>query len=175
MLVAHLQPDQQAGAAYVDNKVRAPFGDYPPEPGQYCLAERGRPFDQSLPRDRLDRGAGGGHGDRRRGERGGVHDRVAAERRVRGVRGDHRRDRYHPAAEALARQQDVGDHLFPVGTPPRTQAAEPGLDLVQYEQRPVRPAQPFDLGQVAGRRDDHAGFPLYRLDDHAALAPGQHR
>ena len=46
----------------------------------------------------------------------------------------------------------------------RAGAAEPGLDLVGDHQHVVLDAQPAHVVQVAGRRHDHAGFALHRLD-----------
>jgi hypothetical protein len=56
---------------------------------------------------------------------------------------------------------------------PLTGAAEPGLDLVGDEQRPVGPASFRDRRQEARRRNDEPTLALDRLDDHAPtlLAP----
>ena len=43
---------------------------------------------------------------------------VAAGRRVGGRRGDHCRDRNHPSAEPLSREQDVGNDAVCVDSPP---------------------------------------------------------
>ena len=57
----------------------------------------------------------------------------------------------------------------------RAGAAEPGLDLVGDHQHVVLDAQPAHVVQVAGRRHDHAGLALHRLDQdgHGRLVDGR--
>jgi len=82
------------------------------------------------------------------------------------VVGEHARDRIEAAREGLA-----DDHR--VRTDPRvlvgeqlSGAPEPGLDLVDHQQRPVPRGDLAQPRQVVGRRDDDAALALDRLDQH---------
>ena len=78
--------------------------------------------------------------------------------------GHHRRDRDDPAAERLAQHVDVGDDALELAGERRAGAAQAGLDLVGDEQHVGRGAQLADPREVAGRRHDHAGLALDRLE-----------
>ena len=85
--------------------------------------------------------------------------------------GDRRGHRHHAAAETLAGEQDVRHARPRSPRPTSAQPAEAGLDLVDDEQNaPCSAAERATRAQVAGRRDDHPGLALHRLDDHARRA-----
>ena len=70
-----------------------------------------------------------------------------------------------PAGQALADAHDVGLDAVVLGRPHRAGAADAGLHLVEHEQDAVLVAQPPQVGEPAGGRDDVAALALDRLDE----------
>ncbi len=62
-------------------------------------------------------------------------------------------DRYQASAERLGKRENVGSHAFLLAGEQSPGPAEPGLDLIDNEQRAVPVAQVPGSGQIAGRRD----------------------
>jgi hypothetical protein len=130
-------------------------------------AEQPRPelcaaLDELLFLDHLEHGVGRRAGDRVADVGAAVvsrlhrlGDRLAAEER---------RDR-EAAAEALAEGQDVGHHGLVLEREHLARASDPGLDLVENQQRAVRVTQLAQPAQVAVGRNVHAAFSLDGLDD----------
>ena len=75
-------------------------------------------------------------------------------------------DRHDAAAEGLAEQVHVGDHVLVLAGERVAGAAQAGLDLVGDHQDAVRGAELPEPGQVARRRHDHPGLALDRLEQH---------
>ena len=72
-------------------------------------------------------------------------------------------------AERLRHRDDVGADVAAVLEPePAAGAPEPGLHLVDDEQRLALVAEPADRLEVAGRRGLHAAFALDRLEQDRA-------
>ena len=104
-----------------------------------------------------------------------ARQRVAAERRAvlarlqhaeHLVRAGDRGHRHDAAAERLAEDVHVGHDALVLDGEVGAGAAEARLDLVGDEQHAPGGGHLADAGQVAGRRHDHAGLALDRLDQH---------
>ena len=71
-----------------------------------------------------------------------------------------------PAAQRLARDEQVGLRVVVLDRPHRPGAADAGLDLVVDPQDPVAVAQLAQLGREVGRHRDEAALALDGLEDH---------
>ena len=67
-------------------------------------------------------------------------------------------DRHQAATECLGKCEDVWSHALRLAGEQPPGPAEPGLDLVDDQQRAVPVAQVPSSGQIAGRRDTDAQF-----------------
>ena len=162
---AELDPDHQPAAAHLLDHLVA-------------LLELGEPVEQhgADPRGVLDQPVALDDPQRRQARR--HRQPVAAERRLVHVGAlershrplvdlparDHRGDRHVAAAERLADEHEVRLEPPVLEREPLAGASEPGLDLVDDEQRAVAPAQRLRALQIARRRKRHHPA-LNRLDD----------
>src|SRR5215208_5014738 len=70
----------------------------------------------------------GGHGDRHRGKRRGMEERITVESREQFVGGDRCRCRHHASAQCFTGQEYVGSDALTIHTPPGTEPAQTRLD-----------------------------------------------
>src|SRR5690606_9411479 len=121
-------------------------------------------LDQSLLANDVDRGAPGGERrvalDGRRVQVGVLDERspgtlIAHE----GGQG------HHTPAQGLGEGHDVGRDTVVIAAEHLPRASEPGLYLVDDQQRPHFVANRPQVGEVTVRWDDDPRFALYRLDD----------
>ena len=112
-------------------------------------------------------GAHGRRGQRTAGERRRMQHRIVVQRSEHLVGGQHGTDRDHPAGQDLAGQQDVRHDVLDVGRPPGADPAEPGLDLVEDQQRAGSGAQFPNRSEIPGGRDVHAALAQDRFQQHA--------
>ena len=112
--------------------------------------------------------------------RGGAGDRVAAERAAQPARPDgvhqlgppgHRGER-EPAAQRLARDEQVGRDAVVLDRPHRPGAPDAGLDLVVDVEDPVRGAQLLQPPREVERHRDEAALALHRLEHDAGHGRG---
>ena len=163
-LLGQVEPDQQAGAAHLGDAVvlRQAVAQVLAEcrdvrragrPSRSCRARRARPRRRPGCRRRWCRGC-------RAASRSAAAP-VAMQAPI-----------GKPACEPLRDGDDVGGLVQRVGDGgvlvgvPRAGAADPGLDLVEPQQRAVLAGDLAGLGQVVQRRCEHAGLTLQRLEDH---------
>ncbi|EGE56146.1 hypothetical protein RHECNPAF_7500118 [Rhizobium etli CNPAF512] len=153
-----LDGHHQAATAHIADDVRA----HRLQAFEEIVAHRGGVFDHALFRQHLQRGA-----------RHGAGEWVAAEGRAvlagfqhpqhLGIR-KYRRYRIEAAGERLADQRHIGLDAFMFLGQQLAGAAEAGLDFVENEGDVVCRAELADAGEITGRRNDDACFPLDRLD-----------
>ena len=124
-------------------------------------------FDDVFGVDRVQGGEAGRHRQHVLAERGAVHDGAVhlVEHRLDDVRlGDDGADGDVSTRQRLGHRDDVGDDAPLLEGEERAGSPEPGLHLVDGEERAVPVAQVGGLAQVVLRGDEHA-LALDRLDD----------
>ena len=163
-LTVEHEPLQQAAAARAARARLAPLGEVPQRRVEVRAHVAAMLEHVALVERRLDV-------ERRR-----RRERVAAEGR--GVRarlepardllvGEHRADG-HAAAQALRERHDVGHDALVLEGVEGARASDAGLHLVEDQHRAGLGAEPAQLLQPAGRRDDDAALRLHGLDDDGA-------
>ncbi len=97
---------------------------------------------------------------------GGVQERVVEQHREYLLGSDRRTNRHHAAAERFRQAENVRLNVLMLAGKHFAGAAHAGLYFVEDQQRTKLIAKLTHSRQITLRRQDHAAFPLDRLQDH---------
>ena len=142
-----------------------PLGELAQARAEHVLADRGGVLDDALVLHGVDRGDGGGAGERVPGVGEAAGEDALVEGRGDRVGDDDAAERHVAGVDALGEGDQVGRHAEVVEGEPLAGAAEAGHDLVGDEDDAVPVAELADAREVAGRRDQDAGGADDGLED----------